>query len=81
MQITKVGTRDARYKLKGGAGSDAVHTDPTYAYAVTLLESRQVEREYGLDTQCLERVHGHRQRPNRQRCTPILAIRRILSER
>src|SRR5690349_11007417 len=39
MIITQVETRDARFKLKGGAGSDAVHTDPTYAYAVALLES------------------------------------------
>jgi len=37
--ITKVATRDARFPLGTGAGSDAVHRDPIYAYAVTLLES------------------------------------------
>ncbi|WP_160714227.1 enolase C-terminal domain-like protein [Chitinophaga solisilvae] len=28
---------DARYELKNGAGSDAIHKDPQYAYAVTKL--------------------------------------------
>jgi L-fuconate dehydratase len=32
-------TVDARFDLGQGAGSDAVHTDPQYGYAVTLLES------------------------------------------
>ena len=36
--ITKVSTRDARYTLPSGAGSDAVHRDPVYSYAITLLE-------------------------------------------
>jgi L-fuconate dehydratase len=36
--ISKISTRDARYPLAGGAGSDAVHRDPVYSYAVTLLE-------------------------------------------
>lgn len=35
--ITKIRTRDARYKLENGAGSDAIHRDPQYAYAVTEL--------------------------------------------
>jgi L-fuconate dehydratase len=35
--ITKITTRDARFPLAPGAGSDAVHHDPVYAYAVTLL--------------------------------------------
>jgi L-fuconate dehydratase len=37
--IHKISTHDARYKLPRGAGSDAVHTDPEYCMAVTLLES------------------------------------------
>ena len=36
-QIVRVETRDARFVLKPGEGSDAVHRDPQYAYAVTLL--------------------------------------------
>lgn len=35
--IKKISTRDARYPLRGGAGSDAVHRSPEYAYAVTCL--------------------------------------------
>ena len=35
--IQKVSTIDARFPLDGGAGSDAVHTDPQYGYGVTLL--------------------------------------------
>ncbi|MBD8488740.1 mandelate racemase [Echinicola sp. CAU 1574] len=30
---------DVRFPLKGGAGSDAVHTNPTYAYAVCRLKT------------------------------------------
>lgn len=37
--INKISTRDARYHLPAGAGTDAVHTDPAYCMAVTLLES------------------------------------------
>ncbi|MEO6817140.1 MAG: enolase C-terminal domain-like protein [Edaphobacter sp.] len=37
--IHKISTRDARYKLPPGAGTDAVHTNPEYCLAVTLLES------------------------------------------
>jgi L-fuconate dehydratase len=37
--ISKVRTQDARFHLEGGAGSDALHTDPQYAYAVTVLET------------------------------------------
>lgn len=36
--IKKITTRDARYDLGAGAGSDAVHQNPQYSYAVTLLE-------------------------------------------
>src|SRR5712671_4013729 len=33
-----VSTRDARFPLGPGQGSDAIHRDPVYSYAVTLLE-------------------------------------------
>ena len=35
--IQSISTHDFRRKLKDGAGSDAVHTDPSYGYGVTLL--------------------------------------------
>jgi L-fuconate dehydratase len=35
--ITKIDTRDARFPLAHGAGSDAIHRDPVYSYAVTRL--------------------------------------------
>lgn len=35
--IRSVSVRDARFLLASGEGSDAVHKDPTYSYAVTLL--------------------------------------------
>lgn len=35
--IKNIEISDARYTLKNGAGSDAVHKDPQYAYAVTRL--------------------------------------------
>jgi L-fuconate dehydratase len=38
VNISKISTRDARFTLPHGAGSDAVHRDPVYSYAVTLLE-------------------------------------------
>lgn len=37
--IDTIRTGDARFRLKPGEGSDAVHTDPQYAYAVALLQS------------------------------------------
>ncbi len=46
--ITHVRTRDARFPLAGGAGSDSVHHDPTYAYAVTWLETDAGVRGCGL---------------------------------
>jgi len=36
-QIVRIETRDARFALKPGEGSDAIHRNPQYAYAVTLL--------------------------------------------
>ncbi len=35
--IKRVEIRDARYQLETGAGSDAIHRDPVYSYAVTNL--------------------------------------------
>jgi L-fuconate dehydratase len=35
--ITAFSTRDARYAIGSGHGSDAIHHDPIYSYAVTLL--------------------------------------------
>jgi len=35
--ITTIATRDARFPLGSGHGSDAIHQDPVYSYAVTLL--------------------------------------------
>ena len=37
--IQSIKTHDFRRKLKDGAGSDAVHTDPSYGYGVTLLKA------------------------------------------
>ena len=39
IQITSVRTHDLRYELKQGQGSDAVHTNPVYAYAVCKLKT------------------------------------------
>lgn len=36
--IHHITTRDARYDIGTQAGSDAIHKDPKYSYAVTLLE-------------------------------------------
>lgn len=35
--IQRIEIRDARFGLEKGAGSDAIHRDPTYSYAVTNL--------------------------------------------
>src|SRR6266850_5204410 len=35
--ISKISTRDARYPIGHGHGSDAIHKDPIYSYAVTQL--------------------------------------------
>ena len=37
--IERLTTRDARYDLPDGAGSDSHHTDPQYSFAVTKLTS------------------------------------------
>ncbi len=36
--IRRIQSHDARYDLPEGAGSDAIHTNPQYGYAVTMLE-------------------------------------------
>lgn len=36
--ITKVWVEDVRFPLEGGAGSDAIHKDPRYSYAITRLQ-------------------------------------------
>ena len=46
--IKSIRVRDARFPLKPGAGSDAIHRDPTYSYAVTLLEDDHGEVGSGL---------------------------------
>jgi L-fuconate dehydratase len=38
--IESIATLDARFPLPGGAGSDALHTNSEYCFAVTLLRSR-----------------------------------------
>jgi L-fuconate dehydratase len=37
MKITAITTHDRRFLLDSGAGSDAIHRDPVYSYAVTEL--------------------------------------------
>lgn len=39
VRITDLRSRDLRFDLPEGAGSDAVHTDPQYGYAVAVLET------------------------------------------
>ncbi len=39
--IDKISTRDARYPIGHGHGSDAIHRDPIYSYAVTQLHDNQ----------------------------------------
>lgn len=38
MAIARISTADKRYDIGTQAGSDAIHKDPKYSYAVTLLE-------------------------------------------
>ena len=46
--ITRILTRDARFRLKPGEGADSVHTDPIYSYAVTRLETDSAHTGTGL---------------------------------
>ena len=46
--ISAVNTQDARFQLKPGEGVDAIHTNPQYAYAVTLLQTDSALTGVGL---------------------------------
>lgn len=46
--VQRVTTRDARYTLEDGAGSDAIHSDPQYSYAVTQLHGDHGNTGVGL---------------------------------
>ncbi len=46
--ITDVTTRDARYPIGSGHGSDAIHKDPVYSYAMTLLQDDRGQVGTGL---------------------------------
>jgi L-fuconate dehydratase len=46
--IRKASSFDARYQLPGGAGSDAVHANPEYCFAVTLLRTDTANTGVGI---------------------------------
>ena len=46
--IKNISTRDARYPIGHGHGSDAIHRDPIYSYAVTELHDDQGRTGIGL---------------------------------
>ena len=46
--IKKIEMRDVRYPIGSGHGSDAIHKDPIYSYAVTLLHDDQGRTGTGL---------------------------------
>ncbi len=46
--IKNISTRDARYPIGHGHGSDAIHRDPVYSYAVTQLHDDQGRIGIGL---------------------------------
>ncbi|MDY7394516.1 enolase C-terminal domain-like protein [Aureibaculum sp. 2210JD6-5] len=46
--IKKISVSDSRYELSDGAGSDAIHTTPVYAYAVCRLETESKLEGVGL---------------------------------
>ena len=46
--ITRISTRDARYDIGTDTGSDAIHRNPQYSYAVTILEDDSGLRGSGL---------------------------------
>lgn len=46
--IKRIEVSDARYKLGGNAGSDAIHQNPVYSYAVTQLFDDSGNTGYGL---------------------------------
>ncbi len=48
MTIQSIQTRDVRFPIGSGHGSDAIHKDPVYSYAVTLLGSASGKTGSGL---------------------------------
>jgi L-fuconate dehydratase len=46
--IKTISTRDMRYPIGSGHGSDAIHKDPIYSYAVTLLRDEKGRTGSGL---------------------------------
>jgi L-fuconate dehydratase len=46
--ITQISSRDARFPIGSGHGSDAIHKDPVYSYAVTLLTDDKARTGNGL---------------------------------
>ncbi|MDO8543386.1 MAG: enolase C-terminal domain-like protein [Opitutaceae bacterium] len=46
--ITSIAARDARYPIGSGHGSDAIHKEPVYSYAVTLLRDDKGRTGSGL---------------------------------
>ena len=48
IHITHLRSRDRRFRLKPGEGSDSIHTNPTYAYAVTELATSGAHTGTGL---------------------------------
>lgn len=46
--IKRISVNDKRYPLKGGAGSDAIHKEPVYSYAVTELYDDKGQTGIGL---------------------------------
>lgn len=46
--ITRISSRDARFPIGSGHGSDAIHKDPIYSYAVTLLHDDSGQTGCGL---------------------------------
>lgn len=46
--IRRISTRDARFPIGSGHGSDAIHKDPVYSYAVTLLSDDKGRTGSGL---------------------------------
>ncbi|MEX0728413.1 MAG: enolase C-terminal domain-like protein [Planctomycetaceae bacterium] len=48
MKISRITTSDQRFTLPAAAGTDSIHTDPLYSYAVTLLELDDGEFGTGL---------------------------------
>lgn len=55
--IACIKTLDKRFDLPDGAGSDAVHTDPQYGYAVTVLQTDRRHTGIGLTYTLGEGTH------------------------